>query len=72
MTTTMTVLAPTTLRTGFLSRERLLGRTVHYLVLSAIAIVTIYPFWWTLITALSTEGDVYAFPPPLLPTNRAL
>ena len=72
MTTTMTALAPTTLRTGFLSRERLLGRTVHYLVLSAIAVVTIYPFWWTLITALSTEGDVYAFPPPLLPTKPSL
>lgn len=51
---------------------KLASRGLHYLVLSLIAVVTVYPFWWTLVTALSTEGDVFAFPPPLLPSAPAL
>lgn len=52
--------------------SKLAGRGLHYLVLSLIAVITVYPFWWTLVTALSTEGDVFAFPPPLLPSAPSL
>ncbi|WP_374351044.1 carbohydrate ABC transporter permease [Chitinimonas sp.] len=44
----------------------------HYLLLCLLALLTIYPFWWTLITALSTSGDIYSFPPPLLPHDVSL
>ncbi|OWY38072.1 sugar ABC transporter permease [Xenophilus sp. AP218F] len=51
---------------------QLLSRAAHYLVLIAIGLITVYPFWWTLVTALSTEGDVFAFPPALLPAAPSL
>jgi putative chitobiose transport system permease protein len=48
-------------------------RTVlHYALLCLLAIGTVYPFWWALVTALSGSGDVYAFPPPLLPHDVTL
>jgi putative chitobiose transport system permease protein len=50
-----------------LSIRRLRRRLPHYALLSLLAVVTLYPFWWTLVTALSGRGDVYAFPPPLWP-----
>ncbi|PHV12252.1 carbohydrate ABC transporter permease [Chitinimonas sp. BJB300] len=52
--------------------QRWLNRSLHYLVLSALAVITVYPFWWTLVTAVSTAGKVYAFPPALLPTEPGL
>lgn len=55
-----------------LKLRRRLDRALHYLVLSLIAVVTVYPFWWTLITALSTDGEVYRFPPPIWPTAPGL
>ncbi|MDE1715702.1 carbohydrate ABC transporter permease, partial [Chromobacterium amazonense] len=52
--------------------DRLGNRALHYLALSAIGLITVYPFWWTLVTALSGDGEVFAFPPPLLPTAPTL
>ncbi|WP_269531194.1 carbohydrate ABC transporter permease [Chitinimonas sp. BJYL2] len=55
------------------SRTRRLVRVLpHYLALSALALIAIYPFWWTLVTALSQSGDVYTFPPRVLPTEPGL
>lgn len=71
-TMTAPVAATPTKRIGSISRQRLLNRTVHYLVLSALAVITVYPFWWTLVTAVSTAGEVYSFPPALLPTEPGL
>lgn len=49
---------------------RRLGRHLpHYALLSLLAVITVYPFWWTLVTALSTTGDIYSFPPPLWPQD---
>ena len=39
----------------------------HYLLLCAIAVVCVFPFWWTLVTAISTEGNIFAFPPTFWP-----
>jgi ABC-type glycerol-3-phosphate transport system permease component len=36
-------------------------------VLRAIAVVCVFPFWWTLVTAISTEGNIFAFPPTFWP-----
>ncbi|NRR30994.1 carbohydrate ABC transporter permease [Oxalobacteraceae bacterium] len=44
----------------------------HYLLLCAIAIVCVFPFWWTLVTALSTEGNIFAFPPTFWPRAVSL
>ncbi|WEF35818.1 carbohydrate ABC transporter permease [Pseudoduganella chitinolytica] len=47
-------------------------KTLHYLLLSAIALLCVFPFWWTLVTALSTEGNVFAFPPTFWPKAPSL
>lgn len=44
----------------------------HYLLLCAIALVCVFPFWWTLVTALSTEGNIFAFPPTFWPKEPSL
>jgi putative chitobiose transport system permease protein len=40
-----------------------------YLLLVVIAIISIYPFLWTLRTSLSTAGGIFEFPPSLIPTE---
>jgi len=45
---------------------------LHYLVLCALAAVCVFPFWWTLVTALSTEGNVFAYPPTFWPQAPSL
>jgi len=74
---TMSAIAPssaTTQQHGLRSAHlrRIVRRLPHYLLLSVLAIITVYPFWWTLVTALSTTGDVYSFPPPLWPQDPSL
>jgi putative chitobiose transport system permease protein len=44
----------------------------HYLLLGAIALLCVFPFWWTLVTALSTKGNVFAFPPTFWPKEPSL
>ena len=44
----------------------------HYGVLCAIAVVCVFPFWWTLVTAMSTEGNIFAFPPTFWPQSPSL
>ncbi|WP_342120340.1 carbohydrate ABC transporter permease [Pseudoduganella sp. OTU4001] len=47
-------------------------KLAHYCVLAAIALLCIFPFWWTLVTALSTEGNIFAFPPTFWPKQPSL
>lgn len=49
-----------------------LNIALHYALLCALAVLCVFPFWWTLVTALSTEGNVYAFPPAIWPRGPAL
>ncbi|MGV7210414.1 carbohydrate ABC transporter permease [Oxalobacteraceae bacterium A2-2] len=44
----------------------------HYLLLVLLAVVCVFPFWWTLVTALSTEGNIFAFPPTFWPRQPSL
>lgn len=44
----------------------------QYLILSALAILCIFPFWWTFVTAISTEGNIFAFPPTFWPQAPSL
>ena len=43
-----------------------------YLALSALAVVTVFPFLWLLATALGSRGAVFAFPPALIPHPATL
>lgn len=52
--------------------SRAATRTLHYLVLLAIAFACAFPLLWTLSTAIGTEGNVFAFPPSLVPQKPSL
>ena len=45
---------------------------LHYAALCAIALMCVFPFWWTVVTALSTEGNIFAFPPTFWPKSPSL
>ena len=55
----------TDLRARRLRRQRLTN-TLAYVVLALIAVVMLYPFYWTLITSLEPTGNIYQ--PRLLPS----
>jgi putative chitobiose transport system permease protein len=48
------------------------GMVLRYAVLIVLAVFTAYPFYWTFIISVSTGGNVFEFPPPLLPTDPGL
>ncbi|MBC3936516.1 carbohydrate ABC transporter permease [Undibacterium rugosum] len=52
--------------------QRLLGPLLHYLLLILITVICVFPFWWTLVVALSTKGNTFAFPPVFWPQGVAL
>ena len=45
---------------------------LHYCLLGAIALLCVFPFWWTLVTALSTAGNPFAYPPTFWPQAPSL
>ncbi|GGC73519.1 carbohydrate ABC transporter permease [Undibacterium terreum] len=45
---------------------------LQYLVLLALAILCVFPFWWTLVVAISTEGNIFEFPPSFWPQAVSL
>lgn len=47
-------------------------KTLHYAVLCALALLCVFPFWWTLVTALSSEGNPFSFPPAFWPRSPSL
>ena len=54
-------------------RRALAANLVVYAVLIAIAIISLYPFYWTLLTSLETKGGLaFEFPPPLLPSSPGI
>ena len=40
---------------------------LQYTVLIALAVLCVFPFWWTLVVAVSTEGNIFEFPPSFMP-----
>jgi len=52
--------------------RRWLNRLLHYALLIAIALACAFPMLWTLATALGSEGNVFAFPPSLIPQRPTL
>ncbi len=67
----MTTLAPTSTTAEQLRARRrtrgLLGKVLTYGLLSLIAVITVYPFYWTVLTSLETTGAIYT--PKLLPSG---
>jgi len=51
---------------------KLLTRLGQYILLSALAALCIFPFWWTFVTAISTQGNIFAFPPTFWPQSPSL
>ncbi|MFC0628401.1 carbohydrate ABC transporter permease [Kribbella deserti] len=47
-----------------MSRQRVRGITLHLLLLAAL-IISLFPFYWTLVMATNTTADIYRFPPKL-------
>ena len=43
-----------------------------YALLLVLALVSVFPFWWTLVTAVSTEGNLFDFPPTFWPQSPSL
>jgi len=47
----------------------LLERLLVYVLLMLVALISIYPFLWTLSTSFETTGGIFEFPPSLLPQD---
>lgn len=52
--------------------RRLFLHGLHYALLSLLALVCIFPFWWTCVTALSGSGNLFEFPPSFWPRDLTL
>jgi N,N'-diacetylchitobiose transport system permease protein len=48
---------------------RVLGRALTYLTLVAIVVVSLFPFFWMLITSVKPDTDIFTKTPEFLPTN---
>ncbi len=44
----------------------------RYLLLCLIALLCVFPFWWTLVTALSSEGEIFGLAPSMWPHGLTL
>ncbi|MFZ6673881.1 carbohydrate ABC transporter permease [Undibacterium sp. Xuan67W] len=49
------------------SVQHLFKIILQYTVLIALAVLCVFPFWWTLVVAVSTEGNIFEFPPSFMP-----
>jgi putative chitobiose transport system permease protein len=50
-------------------QRQLIANIFVYTLLGIIAIISIYPFLWTVRTSFTTEGGLFEFPPSLLPNK---
>lgn len=46
--------------------------SLRYGLLCLIALICIFPFWWTLVVAFSSEGNLFEFPPSFWPQGLTL
>lgn len=54
------------------SLTQTLKHCLRYAILCALAVLCVFPFWWTLVVAISTEGNVFEFPPSFVPKGISL
>ncbi|NJK44323.1 MAG: carbohydrate ABC transporter permease [Pleurocapsa sp. SU_196_0] len=53
-------------------QRQLVSNIVVYTILLVIAVISVYPFLWTIRTSFTTEGGLFEFPPSLLPNKPDL
>lgn len=51
----------------FASLRRKLGRSVNVLLLLALSIPFLFPFWWMFTSSFKSQVEIFEFPPPLFP-----
>jgi multiple sugar transport system permease protein len=51
---------------------RKLKKTLAYLGLSLVAIVSLFPLYWTIATSLKTKGHIFVIPPEWIPNPASL
>ncbi len=45
---------------------------LQYAILLALAALCVFPFWWTLVVAFSSQGNIFQFPPSFWPQAPTL
>ena len=59
------------MRRSKLTPRKLLLRALAYLALTGFGFIIIFPFLYMMFTSLKTSGDVFRYPPELLPMSQA-
>lgn len=49
--------------------KRRIYKTVIFLLVLSVALITLFPFYWMFITAVKPVGEIFAFPPKLIPSK---
>ena len=57
----------TTHRSASIRAGRIAGQTIVYAITLALAVVFSFPAFWVLSSSLKTVGEIYSYPPTLLP-----
>lgn len=55
--------------TGALKRKKKIANAIAFVVIVAVALVTLFPFYWMLITAVKPVEEIFLFPPRLWPSE---
>ena len=63
----VTLAAQTRPTVSRVTRRRVVSTTVWYMVMSLLAIVFIFPFFWTVSSSLKSIPELFVFPPLLVP-----
>lgn len=59
----------TTLSVSGRPRSYVIGRVALYLVLAAIVVISLFPFFWMLVTSLKPDQDIFTRTPEFIPTD---
>lgn len=54
------------------SLARLPRILAQYSILLALAALCVFPFWWTFVVAISSQGNIFEFPPSFMPQATSL
>lgn len=53
-------------------KTRFINRAIIYIILTIGALISIFPFYWMLISSFKPREDLFKYPPELLPTQFSL
>lgn len=52
-----------------MTASKAVRRFFNHIVLAAVAVISVFPFYWMIVTALKPQNSVMEFPPKLYPTS---